>query len=149
MDGTGKQCTKCREIKDISLFGTYTSKQSRVRPDRIGKTITSPVCKSCQALKSAEYRSRGGYKERVRNNYLWDTHKLTTEEYNLLLAYQENVCQICKSSEKNGTYHVDHCHRTGDIRGILCGSCNRGIGYLQDNLQIARSSVEYLEESQA
>jgi len=56
-------------------------------------------------------------------------------DYFLLLQNQGNACAICKSSTPGGRgrFHVDHCHTTGKIRGILCHSCNVGLGVFKDS----------------
>lgn len=60
---------------------------------------------------------------------------------------QNNVCAICFKSEltvRNKNLAVDHCHKTGIIRGLLCSNCNRAIGLLKDNVVIIKSALKYL-----
>src|SRR6267142_1795993 len=58
---------------------------------------------------------------------------------------QENSCAICGVSFSR-TPHVDHCHVTGKIRGLLCSKCNRGLGFFQDSVQTLESAVRYLKK---
>ena len=53
-----------------------------------------------------------------------------------------NACDIC---HKKHSLTVDHCHKTGNVRGTLCGSCNRAIGLFQDNKEFLTRAVKYLE----
>jgi hypothetical protein len=74
-------------------------------------------------------------------------YDITLERYNELLAKQEGVCAICKKLEVNSRIKrlvVDHDHKTGKIRGLLCHRCNCGIGYMKDDLQLLQMAIEYL-----
>lgn len=79
--------------------------------------------------------------------YLLKTkYNLTPEQWEKIFLNQGRICAICKSPEpttKHG-WHVDHCHSTKKIRGILCHSCNTAIGLLKDNPVILRSAITYL-----
>lgn len=66
---------------------------------------------------------------------------LTDAEYSHLLVEQDGLCAICY--EEPAT-HVDHDHVTGEVRGILCRSCNLGIGHLRDDVELLRAAIEYL-----
>lgn len=71
---------------------------------------------------------------------------LTPAEYRDMLARQGGVCAICKCPEpvKGRALAVDHDHRTGAVRGLLCGSCNRGIGMLKDRADLLEAAAGYL-----
>lgn len=61
------------------------------------------------------------------------------------LQDQDNKCAICTKALEPGFYtHADHCHATGQTRGVLCRSCNVGIGFLQDSPEILLNAVQYL-----
>lgn len=70
-----------------------------------------------------------------------------------MLLYQSNRCPIC-SREFNFTKFgpdypvVDHCHTSGNIRGILCNECNRGLGYFKDNIDNFMNAIKYLTETE-
>jgi hypothetical protein len=68
-------------------------------------------------------------------------YNISDEEvrYNFLL--QRGACAICLEKTK---LVVDHCHKTGVFRGLLCGRCNRGIGLLRDNTQDLKRAIKYL-----
>lgn len=72
---------------------------------------------------------------------------LTVEEYEALAAEQGGVCAICGSSVLPGRekrLSVDHNHKTGKFRGLLCGGCNRGLENFRDNPELLRKAAEYL-----
>ncbi len=71
---------------------------------------------------------------------------ITPAEYESLLTQQNNSCAICKREEPTGYgWHVDHCHTTKKVRGILCSMCNQGLGLFQDNTSSLKEAVKYLE----
>jgi hypothetical protein len=73
---------------------------------------------------------------------------LSREEYDKLM--EQTHCQICEADlreRKNLTQygaHLDHCHTTGKIRGVLCGACNIGLGHFRDNPEFLRRAADYL-----
>jgi hypothetical protein len=77
------------------------------------------------------------------------------EKYEEILKYQNNVCAICgkkesaKSSKGNKIKElaVDHSHKTGIIRGLLCMSCNRGLGCFYDDTSLLEKAIKYLENN--
>jgi hypothetical protein len=62
-----------------------------------------------------------------------------------MLADQDGRCAICYTEANGRMWHIDHCHDTGKVRGILCDICNRGIGNLKDDPKLLRQAAEYLE----
>lgn len=73
---------------------------------------------------------------------------LSADEYFNLLKIQNNKCAICKSDFTNSKFtHVDHCHKTNKVRGILCNKCNTGIGQLNHNPEILRFAAIYCEKA--
>jgi hypothetical protein len=72
---------------------------------------------------------------------------LTVVEYNRLLEEQQYVCAICKMpNNTNKSLSVDHNHKNGQIRGLLCNHCNRALGLLRDNVDVLQSAVIYLQK---
>ena len=78
-------------------------------------------------------------------------YKISLETYNSMYAAQGGCCAICKKhqSELKRTLSVDHCHRTGRVRALLCGNCNKGIGNLQDDPALVTAALSYLVEHMA
>ena len=70
-------------------------------------------------------------------------YNLTIEEYNLLLKKANYKCEICGSENK---LCVDHNHKLNNVRGILCGTCNSGIGMFKDDIKLLTKAIEYLLE---
>lgn len=76
-------------------------------------------------------------------------HGLTHQQYDAMLTMQGGVCAICRSAWKgwNGKQgpHIDHCHDTGRVRGLLCGDCNTALGRFSDDPVLLRRAADYLE----
>lgn len=75
-------------------------------------------------------------------------------KYKEVLALREEQGHVCKICGEEGflmnrrvksALNVDHCHKTGTIRGMLCHNCNRGLGLFQDNPELLRKAADYLE----
>lgn len=88
-------------------------------------------------------------KEKSYRRSLKTKYDLSLEEYNTMLLKQNHRCKICNSpnAKGRGCMHVDHCHETGKIRGLLCARCNLLLGKAEDNISILTSAIEYLKEN--
>lgn len=84
-----------------------------------------------------------------RNSMLKKSYGITLEDYNKMFLLQKGCCKICNrhQSEFKRALAVDHNHETKKIRGLLCPSCNTGIGHLQDSIDILKKAIEYLEQN--
>ena len=74
---------------------------------------------------------------------------ITLKQYNTLADGQGFACLICRSvvedeTGKAKTLHVDHCHKTNKVRGLLCNDCNVGLGCFHDSLGRLRAAIQYL-----
>lgn len=97
-------------------------------------------------------------KEQVKNNpnrkYThWKTKLklnfgITPEIYMEMYDSQEGLCKICENKIEaiHKNTHVDHCHTTGKVRGLLCHHCNLGLGHFKDNVNSLSNAIDYLGE---
>ncbi len=110
---------------------------------RNGDTIRAQV-KEYRVSDPKRYRTRqsqwyAGNKDRVYDtnskNHLFRAYGITTEDYNKMLESQGSLCAICRRPEPvaNRKLSVDHCHKTGKVRALLCGPCNKGLGIFEKN----------------
>lgn len=74
-------------------------------------------------------------------------HGITLEQYQVMYDKQNGCCAICNvhQDKLKQAMCVDHNHITGKIRGLLCGKCNRGIGYLNDSINTLEQAINYLK----
>ncbi len=137
------QCRKCLETKDPTLF------------TRKGR------CKACvreeQRIFLKDHRKKPENKEKfyryMIKNHLKRAYGITLEDYNLMLEKQNGKCAICKNEVTNkfskGKIHnlsVDHCHKTGKVRGLLCRKCNQGLGSFAENILSLENAIKYLKD---
>ena len=81
-------------------------------------------------------------------------YNLSLKEYNLILKNSKEKCEICGNKETRKTktgkisrIHLDHNHKTGKVRGVLCSNCNIGIGNLKHDIKILRKAIQYLKRT--
>lgn len=83
-------------------------------------------------------------KKLYRSKHLKFKFNMTVEEYETMFNKQGGVCKICKLPS-NKKLSIDHCHTTGKVRGLLCFTCNMGLGYFKDNDTLLNSAIKYLK----
>lgn len=85
-----------------------------------------------------------------RKNWLKTQYGLSLEDYNQILIDQDFSCALCKKhmSNFNRPLHVDHCHQTDVIRGLLCHKCNTALGSLGDTKESIENVLKYLTVNQ-
>jgi hypothetical protein len=118
-----------------------------------------PSCPDCTAKVLRAHKDRVNAYRRGHPEYLArskDTnlrrYGLTVEQWQAMVDAQGNLCAICNSPPTPGTgpatqrLHVDHDHRTGQNRALLCNNCNRGLGYLGDSPERLRAAADYIED---
>lgn len=143
-----KRCSRCQEVKVLGEFNTYTDK--RQNPP-VQKPL--PRCKECGAAVAIEwlernpeqraaanraYRSRPEVKRRKRARL----YGLAVAELEAIEAEQDGRCLIC--GDPGDPLVVDHCHKTGKVRGLLCGLCNLGLGAFRDEPRRMAAAMAYL-----
>ncbi len=146
---TEKRCTGCHEQKDETLFA-----RDRTRQRRKARCLacTSAAAKAWRKTVPDYEKSR--YRAQVvetRERHLIRKYGVTLDDYQRMLTVQDGRCAICKCEEHTQHYrvfHVDHCHATGRVRGLLCGGCNHILGHLKDDANKMRSAIAYLEAPQ-
>ena len=118
-------------------------------------------CRSCGVQKPVEeyyVRPKSGQVEKRCNSCVAEKNRqkklrqrygITPVEYDALYAKQDGCCAICNThqSQLPATLAVDHCHETGEVRGLLCFECNTGIGKLKDNYELILKAAQYIRSS--
>lgn len=134
------------EAKALGLSSYFTG-----RPCKHGhvakRYTTNKACASCAVTGLARWRNGPGRESwrAYRRRYKYG---LTDEAYTAILLAQGGGCAICggqSRSKKKGTLCVDHDHKTGLVRGLLCDVCNQAIGLFCDSPERMRKASSYLE----
>lgn len=137
-------CKKCGISKPLSEF--YKDKAAKN-----GVGYYCKVCAKANARRLHKVRKESNdpqYARMKRGHYYKTTYGITLEEFENMWEDQGRVCAICRvgiSSSGTGT-HLDHCHTTGKIRGLLCTQCNIGLGGFKDNKISLMQAIAYLNE---
>ena len=88
--------------------------------------------------------------QKRKKEYKWrrlkEQYGLTKEQYQQMLSKQNNKCEICQTSLTEKNTHVDHCHKTGAVRSLLCSRCNQGIGLFDEDLERLNRVIAYIKE---
>lgn len=85
-------------------------------------------------------------KRKTRQYNLQCIHGITLEDFDVMLAKSGGRCELCKEIFQF-TPQIDHCHTTGKIRGLLCKTCNTGLGKFQDSVEQLQKAIQYLQKS--
>lgn len=127
-----KNCSRCKELKPLEMFYKEAKTKDGKRPD----------CKKCVDKLN---KSRCPLKEK--DHQLKKLYGITLDQYNQMFTNQNGNCAICKrnQSEFEKKLHVDHCHATGKVRGLLCSTCNQAIGLLKEDQVIILAAAKYLQ----
>ncbi len=126
-----KLCNGCSLEKPLEEYYIIKSKRN--------KQGIYHLCKQCCATQKV--RMKDYYRD-------WELKKkygISLDTYKKESESRSNCCDIC--GKQTTSLHVDHCHKTSKVRGYLCGSCNRGIGLLQDSHEIAYKASIYLKQN--
>lgn len=104
-------------------------------------------CKTCVNKNYRKHQADRVLQDKTKN------YGISAKEYVELLEKQGHVCAICGEPETRihrgtlASFSVDHDHETGKIRGLLCGTCNHGLGYFRDDVELMKSAIEYLDRN--
>lgn len=120
------------------------NKQRKIEYDKTYHTKNKQI----KNKRSNDYYHNNKYycNKRNNDNHRFKRYNITSEQYELFKAEQDNKCAICEVDIPNGKgdFHIDHCHKTGVIRGLLCMKCNVGLGLLGDNLKNLERAYIYM-----
>jgi len=107
---------------------------------------------NCQSCRSSG-KARQDSKKKASQNFV-KNYGIDHDEYDRMLTEQQGCCEICKSPDPKGrwignsrAFCVDHDHATGEVRGLLCNSCNQGLGNFYDNVENLERAIIYLNKN--
>src|SRR5574341_501963 len=113
--------------------------------------VASSECCACAIEKVRAYRATPRGRANVLANARRRKYGITQEQFNAQLAAQNGQCAVCRTTSaggRDGTWQVDHDHKTGKMRGVLCVACNIGIGLFNDDEARLSAAVTYLRRGE-
>lgn len=136
-----KYCYCCKTTLPRTEF--YHRKQTSNNINR--KSLIHSWCKSCQKAKGKEWGDKN--KDKRKGYVMKSKFGISIEDYNAMLLEQKGKCFICGGDEvgkQKKRLSVDHCHKTGEIRKLLCSRCNLALGLFGDNPEHFMRAYFYL-----
>jgi len=137
-----KVCSRCNKRKPMCKF---TIRET-------GKWKGCPVsqCKACCVKRQTAAYNNETYHRVMRPWQLKNKYGITQDDYERMLNEQGGVCKICGTDDPKTprgyvTFAIDHCHETGNVRGLLCNPCNRALGLLKEDTNILQKAIYYLQ----
>lgn len=162
-----KRCTKCGVLKPLSDFYAMKGMHDGHRNDCIECNLAAKRERQARnpepyrrrarewaennrqrrAAYQADYRQRPERKRAMRDLYYRRTYGLSADEVDEMLAEQNGRCAICGAMpERLASMHIDHDHDHGHLRGLLCSSCNQGLGLFKDDPALLLRAAVYLRQ---
>jgi hypothetical protein len=115
-----KRCIRCGTVRPLARF--------------------EPRRATCRDCTNAATRGRKTYN--TEGHRRW-TYGLGPADFDALIVLQRGRCPICEEPLVKPV--IDHDHRSGAVRGLLCGACNRGLGHFQDAPDLCDRAALYLQ----
>lgn len=132
-----KICTRCKNDLPLDQFSNHPT-------GALGKR---PECRRCRAeISRISYKSDPDAGKKQKKRMLKYRYKITQDELDEMYDIQDSKCLICGKKEK--VLCIDHSHDTNSVRGLLCKSCNFGLGHFNDNSELLRQAAIYLLEKE-
>lgn len=149
-----KKCNKCKIDKSFIEFHKKKDRKDGIRSE----------CKKCiskhqkihyskpDIKKSRIERQRTPeYRLQQRKHHLKKNYGISIYDYDKMLDLQGNKCAVCKIKTPNGQsdkyFHIDHCHKTEKVRGLLCSTCNMGLGLFKENIEVLNNLIQYIKNN--
>lgn len=135
-----RTCRKCgikaRNNEELDLFVKSTN-------SKFGRYN---ICKPCHTCSDSSRYHNNSLEKRVKK------FGISVDEYNTMVHNQNNSCAICNKPKelfdgRGNNFHIDHCHSSGKVRGLLCSNCNTGLGQFKDNIKSLENAIQYLLEN--
>jgi hypothetical protein len=133
-----KQCIRCKKKKCLEdFYKNSTTKDQRQKE-----------CKQCNTERKKEWYVSEKGKKSSANTKLKARFGITLDQYEEMYKQQDGKCLICGATESIHGHRlaVDHCHTTLKIRGLLCKSCNVGLGNFYEKPELLRNAAKYIED---
>ncbi len=148
-----KTCSCCKQAKTLNKFRF-------IRKNKDGSDLYRAKCYDCyNKIYNERYQSKSEEERRQiylerKNKYTFEERKqdrlkrrfgLTIDEFDKMLTEQSGKCYLCFTEILGKEVKVDHSHKTGKVRKLLCHNCNTALGHLRDDVDLFKRCIDYLE----
>lgn len=151
-----KVCTACGERKAKTEFYVRHNQCKECLKAKAAERYSDPEVRARVVAQARQYHDRTRPARRAKS---LAKYGITPEQYDALFDEQGGRCAICRreglrlgaggDANRRNVLCVDHCHDSGEVRGLLCQTCNRAIGLMQDDPDLLRSAITYLTSRRA
>jgi hypothetical protein len=134
--GKTKRCSFCKKFKKFDQF-------HKNRHAYYGLRSRCKICENSECRQ--KYSKNPQYYKNMTESSLKHRYGISIKEYNEMMDRQNGFCAICGIHKDYLNYRlfVDHNHRTGEIRGLLCPKCNAGLGSFKDDVKLLEKAIQY------
>jgi hypothetical protein len=140
-----RACTKCGEAKPATDFFPKSAQCKPCRYEVMRAYRKANWARCYETRKKYRSENRQRMAELTRKSALKQRYGLTPDEYAAMLAMQCGLCAICGGSPTPGRrLCVDHCHKSGKPRALLCDRCNAGLGAFRDRPDLLVKAAEFI-----
>jgi hypothetical protein len=136
----GRECSECGQFK---LWANFHKRRDL-------STGYASACKQCRKKRTRRDMENGS----IRNRELRRKYGIGLAEYEALVKKQGDACAICETTDKGIArgkiryWSVDHDHKTGEVRALLCQKCNAMLGLANDDIEVLKKMILYLQKWQ-
>ena len=138
------ECCLCKENKNISEFGSRKDAKRKYKY----------FCIKCDSLRKRKWERENPEKAKIMSeNHKLKKFGITRDIYYAMHDEQKGLCAICQQPEKMVNRSgkivmlaVDHCHKSDNVRGLLCSKCNTAIGLFQEKIEYLELAITYLNK---
>lgn len=127
-----KSCNVCNKEKKLEKFVKLSTSDDG----------HAKICKKCHRIRQKNYREKNP--DNYKSSKLKHKYGITLEDLNNMKEEQNHSCKICT---KEGEMVVDHCHDSGEVRGLLCSGCNKALGFFVDSPINLHNAIIYLVQN--
>ena len=148
--GVSYECKSCRHLYYLKNREKFirASRENRVKNrERILEYKKKYTERNRERIAKYQKKYREENRESKIAHYYLSKYGLTPEQRADMFQKQEGKCAICRNPFQNALYtHVDHDHKTGKVRGMLCYSCNLLIGFAREDESVLLAAINYIKE---
>ena len=143
------ECGECGQLTTEFSATTLIEVSGTVQIGGTPRTVCGACNNKLKGKRKQQERNRKRIKKKIddpegyRFMRLREKYEITKEDFHRIK--DQRTCEICGGDNGGRTLMLDHCHATGQIRGMLCRGCNHALGHFKDSIELMNAADLYLE----